>query len=57
VRRQELRNKAHFIGIYDESTLNLLPLFVRELDDVLYSVAFEEDLRLKDGGNWKKGFQ
>jgi hypothetical protein len=25
------KNTTHFIGIYDESTLNLLPLSVREL--------------------------
>jgi hypothetical protein len=51
-----MTNETYFVGIYNESTLDLLPLFVRELDDVPYLMVFEEGVRLEDGSNWKKGF-
>jgi hypothetical protein len=36
--------------------LNLLPLLVRELNGILYSMSFEEGLSLGDGSGWKKIF-
>jgi hypothetical protein len=39
-----LKGSENFVGIYDKSTSNLVSLFVRELDDILYSVAFVRPL-------------
>lgn len=36
--------------------MDLLPLLVRELNDILYSMGFEEGLSLRDGCDWKKRF-
>ena len=51
--RQE--RKTYFIGICDKLTLNLLPLLVREQDNILYLVTFEESLCLGNGCDWKEG--
>jgi len=57
MRRVGSENKTYFIGIYNKLTLDLLPLLVREQDDVLYSVTFEEGLCLGNGCYRKEGLK
>ena len=55
LKRAGSENKTHFICICNKLALDLFPLLVREQDDVLYSVAFEEGLCLGNGCDWKEG--
>jgi hypothetical protein len=48
-------SKTYFVGICNKLTLDLLPLLVREQENVLYSMAFEEGFCLGNGCDWKEG--